>query len=134
MLIPHGTIVALADGESLRILRNTGDENRPRLAEEDRPAIRPKGSDSGMRHHSSTANPDRRQLSEDDRAAAMAAWLNQEVLAGRIRHLLVIAAPKTLGELRLHYHKALRETLVAELALDLAEATVERVSEALRAA
>ena len=35
-------------------------------------------------------------------------WLNKEVLGHRIDDLVVIAAPKALGELRKHYHKAYR--------------------------
>lgn len=134
MLIPHGAIVALADGEGLRLLRNAGDETRLQLTEVDRPALHAGGSDAGMRHHSGTANPDRRRLAEDGIAAAAAGWLNREVLAGRIQKLAVIATPKTLGELRLHYHKDLRATLVAELAEDLSRATVGHIEGALRAA
>ena len=41
------------------------------------------------------------------------------MLSGQIAALAVIAAPKTLGELRKHYHKQLSAVLVGEVAKDL---------------
>ena len=49
----------------------------------------------------------------------MADWLNQQVLGHKIDNLVVIAAPRTLGELRRHYHKQLERVLQGELAKDL---------------
>jgi protein required for attachment to host cells len=45
--------------------------------------------------------------------------LNAQVLAGHIGAPIIIAAPRTLGEMRKHYHKALSAKLVGEVANDL---------------
>ena len=49
----------------------------------------------------------------------MADWLNHEVLNHRIRQLLVIADPDTLGEMRRHYHKETEAALLGEMARQL---------------
>lgn len=131
MMLPHGAIVAVVDGEGLRVLRNGGDEAHPQLVEEAPPPVHSMPSDSGMRHHSSAANPDRRRQEEDGFAAGAAEWLNRQVLGGGVKKLVVVATPKTLGELRQHYHKALRAELVDEIAKDLSGATVAEIEDSL---
>ena len=41
--------------------------------------------------------------------------LNHMVLTNKVEALAVVAAPKTLGQLRKHWHKALEERLVGEI-------------------
>ena len=41
MLLPHGTIVAVADGEKLKLFRNAGDEIHPALTSMTVPDIEP---------------------------------------------------------------------------------------------
>ncbi len=139
MLLAHGTIVAVADGETLNLYRNSGSDREPALVA--MPAQAPKGDDgdgeggvnagSGGRHHISAANPDGEQRAEDNFAAATAAYLNAEVLAHRIDHLVVIAAPRTLGELRHHWHKALTAALVAEIPKEMTGHSVADIAEML---
>lgn len=119
MLIPHGTIVAVADGEILNLYRNAGEESAPNLAAIPDAEIATTNAGSGGRHSSSAANPDASQQSEDSFAAGIAAMLNKRVLDGKIDHLVIIAAPRTLGELRKHYHKSLSAILIGEIAKDL---------------
>jgi len=119
MLIPHAAVIAVADGEKLRLFRNAGTDAAPKL--EPMPEVSPSGDNkgAGVRHSTSAANPNDSQLEEDSFAAATAAWLNHEAQAGRIKDLVVVAAPRTLGELRKHYHKTVSEALRHELAKDL---------------
>jgi len=119
MLLPHNAIVAVADGEKLSLFRNGGSESELKLEAVDSPKLHATGPGSGGRHHSSSANPDNSRLAEDAYAAAVAGWLNQEVGGEHIQSLFVIAAPKTLGELRLHYSRALKLKLAGELSKDL---------------
>jgi protein required for attachment to host cells len=44
---------------------------------------------------------------------------------------MVVAAPKTLGQLRKHWHKALEEKLVGEIPKDLTGRPPEAVAEAI---
>jgi len=117
--LAHGTVVAVVDGEILNLFRNAGTEAEPKLTA--LPDVTPSGDNkgAGSRHHSSSANPDDSRLEEDSFAAATAALLNKQALENRFEHLVVIAAPKTLGELRKHWHKALEAKLVGELSKDL---------------
>ena len=119
MQLPRGATIAVADGEKLHLFRNSGDEAHPKLVALPEPAIGGDNKSAGVRHPSSSANPNDSRLEEDSFAAATAGWLNKEVLEGRIDNLFIIAAPKSLGELRKHYHKALQAKLLGELAKDL---------------
>lgn len=119
MLLPHGTIVALVDGERFELYRNAGNEADPRLEAADTPKLEEHNKGSGNRHYSSAGNPQDSLLSEDAHAAAVAGWLNSQVLAHKLENLVVIAAPRTLGEMRKHYHGELEKVLLKELAKDL---------------
>ncbi|MEO8113004.1 MAG: host attachment protein [Phenylobacterium sp.] len=131
MMLPRNATVAVADGETLRLYRNGGDEARLHLTALPDPALETVNAGSGARHHSSSANPDDSQVAEDSFAAASAAWLNRRVLEGSIEALMVIAAPRTLGELRKHYRKELQAVLVGELSKDLAGHPVADVEHAV---
>jgi protein required for attachment to host cells len=74
---------------------------------------------SGGRHHSSAANPSDSQQDEDSYAAGIVAVLKKRVFDGEIESLIIVAAPRTPGELRKHYHKALVAVVAGELAKDL---------------
>ena len=59
-------------------------------------------------------------------------WLNAQVLGHKIEHLVLIAAPRTLGEMRRHYHKQLEGVLMGELAKDLSGRKGPEILAALR--
>ena len=117
MILPNGATVAVADGETLSLFRKGGHESGLSLKAIEAPELN--GGNAGKSHRSSEAEPDDKSQAEDGYAAASAAWLNKQVLEGKIGPLMVIAAPRTLGELRKHYHKQLEAVLVGELAKDL---------------
>ncbi|MBJ7441739.1 MAG: host attachment protein [Sphingopyxis sp.] len=119
MKMPQDVTVAVADGERLNMFENSGDEGCPKLTALPDAPISSDNRGSGGRHQSSSANPSESQIAEDSFAAGTAAFLNKKVLDGKIKSLIVIAAPRTLGELRKHYHKALSAILVGEIAKDL---------------
>jgi protein required for attachment to host cells len=52
---------------------------------------------------------DGRRLVEDDFAAATAAFLNKLSLDRTIEHLVLVSDPRTLGGMRKHLHRDLRE-------------------------
>jgi len=131
MILPNDATVAVVDGEKLRLFRNKGMEPGIRLSEEQAADVEPANQGSGMRHRSTSANPDQSRLQEDDFAAAAAARLNRLALAGKIASLFVIADPRTLGELRRHLHEATKAKLVGDLAKDLTGSSVEKIEAAL---
>jgi protein required for attachment to host cells len=131
MILPNGTIVAVADGTNLKLFRNKGTETHLDLTPMEDPAIDPAHAGSGGRHHSSSANPDADRGPEDDFAAGTAEHLNQLALKGRLAHLFVIADPWTLGEMRKHYHQTLKAKIVGDLAKDLTNHPVQDIAAAI---
>lgn len=119
MLLPHGTIVALVDGDRFELFRNTGNEAAPELTKQDTPSLDLHNHSAGVRHDSNKGNPSGHHKMEDVHAAAAAEWLNRQVLDHKIENLVIIAAPRTLGEMRDHYHGQLKQALMGEVAKDL---------------
>ena len=134
MKLPKNAVVAVADGELLNLYRNTGDEGAPVLAAMAAVDVSATNAGSGNRHQSSSANPSESQQNEDGFARGIAALLNKDVLEGRIDNLVIVAAPRTLGELRKHYHKALEAKLVGEVSKDLTGHSAADVQKAVVAA
>jgi protein required for attachment to host cells len=134
MLLPKGATVAVVDGEKLTLFHNAGNEGHPKLKASPGFQVESGNLDSGARHHSSAANPDHGQAEEDSHSAGVATLLNDQVAAGTIKHLVVIASPRALGELRKHDHKQLSATLVGEIAKDLTGYAVHDIEQAINAA
>ena len=128
MILPIGTTVAVADGETVRLFHNTGVKPGVHLVEITPAPPAPVHSGSGARHHTSSANPDGRRLVEDDFAAATAAFLNKLSLDGTIEHLVVVSDPRTLGEMRKHFHRDLRGKIIGELAKDFSRRPLEDIA------
>lgn len=133
MQLPKGATVAVADGRKLQLFRNGGEGAAVKLSALPTAVVGGDNKGSGARHQSSAANPDESQVEEDGFAAAVAELLNKQVLGGKIDALLVIAAPRTLGELRRHYHKTLSARLLGEIAKDLAGQTTADIEAAIAA-
>ncbi|MDX9997175.1 MAG: host attachment protein [Phenylobacterium sp.] len=131
MLLPHGAVIAVADGAKLELFRNAGTATAPSLTALPTPELTSQNRSAGVRRDSTVINPEH-QLEEDAHAAAVAEWLNHEVLTHRIEKLVVIAPPRTLGELRRHYHKELTAALIGELPRELIGRGPQAVVEALR--
>jgi protein required for attachment to host cells len=133
MQLPTGATVAVADGERLLLFRNTGHDNQMKLTVFTGDVVdgNHPGADAG--HHSSAANPDQSQVDEDGFAVGVANLLNRRVLAGDIDRLVIIAPPRTLGELRKHYHPKLSEALISEIGKELTGHSVHDIEKAISA-
>ena len=134
MKIAKGALVAVADGEILNLYQNEGDESSPKLVAMAAADISTENKGSDSRHQSSSANPSDSQQDEDSFAAGVAAMLNKRVLDGKIGSLIIIAAPRSLGELRKHYHKALSAVLAGEIAKDLTGSSVADIEKTIASA
>jgi protein required for attachment to host cells len=73
------------------------------------------------------------QLEEDRFAAEIADMLKKRALTGDFDALIVAAPPKTLGEMRKHYHKEVQSRLAGEINKDLTGHTVEQIAAMLTA-
>jgi len=134
MQIPQNTVIAVADGEKLNLFQNEGDAANVKLKAMPDEVVDDTKIASGGRHTSSSANPDDSQQDEDGFGAGVVAILNKHVLSGKIKDLVIIAAPRTLGELRKGYHKSLSAVLIGELGKDLTGHSIQDVEKALQAA
>ncbi|SFJ86620.1 Protein required for attachment to host cells [Bosea sp. OK403] len=132
MQLPHAAVIALVDGKRFELFRNSGNEAGPVLAPMMSPDLDEHGKGGGAGRDSSSANPTGHQIDEDAHAAAAVGWLNKQVTARKIERLVIVAAPRTLGEMRLHYHKQLQAALVAELSKDLVGKSGPEILVALR--
>lgn len=125
MILTNGALVAVVDGGRLALFKNTGHANAA-LASVEVPAM-PERMSGASAHRSSAANPDNDTQAEDGYAVGVAELLNKWALDGKFEALLVIAAPRTLGELRKHWHKDLQSRLVGEIAKDLTGRTTDEI-------
>lgn len=134
MHLPQNTIIAVADGEKLSLFQNEGDEANVKLRAMPAEEVDASKISSGGRHSSSSANPDDSQQEEDGFGSGVTNMLNKQVLDGKIKSLVIIAAPRTLGEMRKSYHKSLSEVLLGELDKDLTGHSIQDIEKALASA
>jgi protein required for attachment to host cells len=133
MMLPKGATVAVADGEKLNLYKNVGDETGVKLTALAHPDIDGNASGSETGRHSSSANPNESQAQEDGFSGGVVKILNDGALAGTIDTLVIIAAPRALGEMRKHYHKVLESKLLAEIAKDLTGHSIKDIENTLTA-
>jgi len=133
MNLPKGTTVAVADGAKLALFTNTGDEANLKLSPASHGGIDSDNQGSGSRQNSS-GNPDDSQANEDNFAAGIVDLLNKNVLANKIDGLVIIAAPRALGEMRKHYHKTLSAKLLGEISKDLTGHPIADIESAIQGA
>lgn len=146
MQIAHNAVVVVADGRKMLFLRNAGDAQHlnlvvERAVEQDNPKDSDQKTDAPGLSYSSVGNgrntmdeTDFHQLEEDRFAADTADLLNRRALSNDFESLIVVAPPKTLGELRKHYHKEVSARLSGELDKDLTGHPIDRIESALQAA
>lgn len=132
MKCPHKAHVALVDGNRFVVLRNTGQIFEPKLEMVAEPELEATNFSAGVRHQDKAGQMrGETDLNELAHGAAAAEWLNAKAIAGEIDDLIVIADPKTLGEMRRHYHKELQRRLVGELDKAIANEPIPAIEKAL---
>jgi protein required for attachment to host cells len=134
MLLPHGTVFAIVDGQNFELYRNAGIEAEPRLTALDAPDLEATNFSAGARrldgpsrHQARTGDGSNDALDESAHVAAVTGWLNQQVLSRDIDQLVVVADPRSLGEMRRHYHKQLKDVLVAEVSKTLTGRSAQEI-------
>lgn len=145
MQVPHNSFVLVADGKKLLFFRNEGDGEFLKLEverklEQENPATRDQKSDeagsmgsSAGPGHNTYSETDFHQLEEDRFAADAAEMLKQRALRNEFDSLIVVAPPRTLGELRKHYHKEVEKRLSGEIAKDLTGHPVNEIEKIILA-
>jgi protein required for attachment to host cells len=145
MRLPHNSFVVVADGEKMLFFRNEGDAEYPQLVvernrEQENPQDIEQKTDAAGRSHAgagpggnSYGETDFHQLEKDRFAHETADMLKRWALRNDFEQLVVVAPPKTLGELRKHYHKEVEKRLVGEIPKDLTNMPVGDIEKALLA-
>ncbi len=146
MQVPHNTVVVVADGKKMLFFRNEGDAEYPKLEvegkreQEDLPDRDLKTDDAGRTFDASGGagrsayeEVDFHQLEEDRFAHETAEMLKKRALRNEFEQLIIVAPPRTLGELRKHYHKEVQKRLTGEIAKDLTGHPVTEIEKILLA-
>ena len=143
MQIPNETLVLVADGRKMLFLRNKGDETLVDLRveshrEQENPPIRDQATDAPGRSISSVGSArsameptDFHQLQEDRFAAEAGELLRKRALSNDFEALIVAAPPRTLGEMRKHYHKEVQHRLIGEVSKELTGMPLPQIEQAL---
>jgi protein required for attachment to host cells len=147
MQVPHNSFVVVADGKKMLFFRNEGDSEFPKLEVErkrettdaydrdQKTSLAGKApTASGGAGSSSYQEVDFHQLEEERFAAETAEMLRMRALRNEFESLIIVAPPKTLGELRKHYHKEVEKRLAGEVAKDLTGHPVAEIEKILQSA
>ncbi|MEO7067310.1 MAG: host attachment family protein [Rhodanobacter sp.] len=128
--IPAGTWVVVADGTQARMLRNVGTDATLSL-KQDR-LLQPK--DLLNDGPAGRQPPERSEAAMDEATFAkqLAKRLNAAALNDEFAHLLLVADPRTLGEMRPLLHQEASKRVVGEINKTLTGATLEDIERALR--
>ena len=145
MQVPHNSFVVVADGKKMLFFRNEGDSDYPKLEVERKRETagaydRDQKTDapgrafdsSGGAGRSAYQEVDFHQLEEERFAAETAELLRRRALSNDFESLIIVAPPKTLGELRKHYHKEVEKRLAGEVAKDLTGHPVAEIEKILQ--
>ena len=135
MKCPHNAHIAIADGERFLVMKNSGQALEPKLEMVEEPDLTATNFSAGVKHqddigqrHGST------DLNELAHGAAAAEWLNAKAISGELTDVLVIADPKTLGEMRRHYHSELEKRLVGEIDKTVTGQSTDRIEKVIASA
>jgi protein required for attachment to host cells len=142
--IPHDSYVLVADGAKMLFFRNEGDAENPNLQvlaaeQQEDAADRDIKTDQAGRAKNgpgggggTIGEADFHQQAEDRFAAEAADRINRAAIANEFERLIIVAPPKTLGELRKHYHKQVETKIAAEIPKDLTGHPVDRIEAVLQ--
>ena len=132
MRIPSNAHVAIVDGKNFTVMRNGGAPLEPKLGSAEKPDLSATNYSAGVKHQDNAGQQlGRTDLEELAHGAAATEWLNAKAIAGDISDILVIADPKTLGEMRRHYHGELKKRLVGEIDKTMTGEPTDRIEQAI---
>ena len=127
--IPADALVVVADGESARVFRNVGKDGVLSLQQQELLTAKHFGDDSP-----SGAAPTEQSPHEADEASfakQLAHRLNHGALTNAYAHLVLVADPQTLGQMRPQLHKETLQRMHGELAKTLTNSSVHDIERAL---
>jgi len=145
LLIKHGEWVVVCDGAKALILENSGDTKFPNLKtlkvfeQKDLPT-HALGTDVPGRVINSVGNArstveqtDWHDQAERAFLVQLAQHLNDALVAGKTKSLIVVAPPRALGMIRPAYSHALKDAVRAEVDKDFVKMPVHQIEKHLTA-
>jgi protein required for attachment to host cells len=141
--VHNGAWVLVGDGRRALFFVNHGDAQvlDLRVIEwriDDNPATREQGTDAPGRAFSSTTharsamgNVDWHELEEERFAKAMADRINRAAESGEMKEIVIVAPPKTLGEIRKDLSTKAQGKVMGELDKDLTKHPLPEIEKAL---
>jgi protein required for attachment to host cells len=135
--------VLIADGEKALFLRNEGDAEYPNLhffreIQEDNPPTREQGTDRPGRlsdgpgvHRSAVEDADWHRIAKERFADEIAERLYRMVHRGDFEHIVLVAPPPVLGEMRKKLHKEVKACVTGEVAKTLTGHPVPEIEKVL---
>jgi protein required for attachment to host cells len=145
LLIRHGEWVVVCDGAKALVLENTGDAKFPNLKmrevyeQKDLPTHL-LGADKPGRTHNSTGpgsssvtQTDWHNQAEQAFLTHVAQRLDAEIVAGKVKSLILVAPPRALGMIRHAYSHTLRSAIRTEIDKDLVKHPVHDIEKHLTA-
>jgi len=144
MRIPHDSVVLVTDGRKRLVFRNEGQADALALvvvsaAEDANPRTRQQVTDSAGRYSTTVTSAgalpaaDAHEIEEQRFAAETAEELRRGVLTGEYARLVVMAPPKTLGQLRKNYHPEVEKRMLREIGKDVTRHPVGEIEKMLMA-
>jgi protein required for attachment to host cells len=129
--IPTGAWVVVADGTGARLLRNVGKGLNVSLEQ-----VKLVGPKDVANDGPAGRQPPERSMAEIDEATfakQLARRLNAAALKNEFAHLVLVADPQTLGQMRPLLHEETAKRMVEELNKSLFRAPLEEIERALKA-
>lgn len=143
--VPHNAYVFVGDGRKALVLRNEGDAQyldlkTERVFTDDNPPTHEQGTERPGRAHSSVGpgrssvtQTDWHDLEEHKFTHEVAATLERIVRDRKIEHLIIVAPPRALADLRKAFHADVKKKIVAEIDKDLTKHPVYDIEKHLTA-
>ena len=132
MKVPQNAHVVVANGEKFLLLKNTGQPFEPKLERIANPDLLLTNFSAGIRHQDPAGQRSgSTDIDELAHGAAIAEWLNNKALKNDLGDVVVIADPRTLGQIRQHYHTKTEKQVVGELDKDLTNVPIPDIEKAL---
>lgn len=127
LLLKPSTWIVVANGGSVRLLRNAGNASEVRLQEQDMPDLDdPHLGPSG-------SQPQSVDIAEATFNRKLALWLNNQALNHGYEHLVLVADPISMGELRPLLHQQVNARTQAEITKDWTNLGLKEIEKALDA-
>lgn len=129
--IPEAAWVVVTDGTQARVLRNVGKGIHLQLQQVREIGPHDLRDEGPSGHVPPEASPS--YVDEATFAKQLVHWVNKAALANEFEHLMLIADPQTLGQIRPQLHAEASKRIVGELAKTLTGSPLEDIEKSITA-